>query len=316
MPVIPNFSAWGPSANTGANYTAGARTGASIAQAQAEIGLAHQKLQQQATLANMEFSAKQEQRQRDELMQQHRLEIEKQMKLTQLDLERQRIDTAKQRVDIEAQKAARAFQAQQQYRQRFAELGGTDEAARRAMMEIGPEAGASSFNAAIRPPSQQQADDPTIGTSTPAAGMPEGFSVFKRGRNSAQLVPPPKPRVDASIPPEAIANTDKMVLNSGQVVSRGASPAVEIAKQELRPLIEQDVKQADSVDYVKEKSAKHEKLSESDKSVLERDRKRKARIAELRAIVMSGGGNASTPGEAELPDSVAPKKSKWTKVEE
>lgn len=313
MPVIPNFNAWGPSANSGANYIAGARTGASIAEAQAQIGIANQKLQQQATLANMEFAAKQEQRQNAMLLEQQQLEIEKQYKITQLGLEKQRLDSVQQRVDIEAQKAARQFAAQQRYRQRFAELGGTEEAARQAMMEVGPEAGQTSFNAAIRQPAVTPEDDGTIGTSTPAAGMPEGWSVFKRGRNSAQLVPPPKQLANPEIPPTAIPNTDKMVLNNGQVISRGESPAQKIAKVELAALIQQDVKSESFQLPVVEKAAAGKKLTENDKETLKEYQKRKSRIAELRAIVESGGKTSNTA--AEIPAGLI-KKRKWTPVTE
>jgi hypothetical protein len=308
MPVIPNFNSWGPQANLGANYIAGARTGASMEQARAEIGLGQQRLAQQATLANMEFDAKRQQLEQATLHDQQKLEVEKQYRISQLGLEQQRIDQSKQRMEMQAQEAARAFEVNNRYRSRFAELGSTDDAARQAALEVGPELGGGSFSAALRDSGQNPDDNVGIGEVDEVPGVP-GMKRFKRGPRSYSLM---ADAPDTATPARPIEGAPGKVLFAGKVLNVAESPEISDARSELKALVAADSKDSIGARYEAQES-EGEKLRASAKQVLESYRKRKKRIAELRQEISAAREDSSSG--ADIPAGLQPKR-KYTIVRE
>lgn len=109
------FAPWiRPPDNLGAAFTGGVNAGAEIAHQQAALA-------QQANLATMEATLKQQQLSREHALEQQRLEIQKAYQNQEMSLRKQELQQAQQINQIKVQQAAKTFAARQQYQQWLSE---------------------------------------------------------------------------------------------------------------------------------------------------------------------------------------------------
>jgi len=275
MPVIPTFSSFASTPDTAGAFLGGARIAQAAAQHAQTIQLEQQKLSQRAQMAEMEMQAKEKQYQRDAMRRDQELQVENAYKQAQIGMRQRDLDQQQKVADMKIAEAAREFQMQQQYQKRFRELGGNEDAARKAMWEIGP-AGGSSFTAAIR---GDAAAAPVAGlgeiTDIPGA---EGLRRFKSGPHSFQIVPNVPSSLnggDEMIPIEGSGGAFGKIGN--KVVRIPDNPEIKIAATELRGLQAANLKYQQDYDRAKANPNSPEK-----QSLIKRYEENEKRIEELR----------------------------------
>jgi len=123
-------------ADPASHLMAGFQAGASIAHAQAAL---QSEAQRQAVALTMEQKRLQEQG----AYRQQQLEVAKAYHDQVTALQGQRLAAVQSRIQMQTAQAAQRYAAQQAYQKRFAELGGTPDASRQAMLELGPRLGVS-----------------------------------------------------------------------------------------------------------------------------------------------------------------------------
>lgn len=114
MPVIPSFGNFAQTPNAGSAYLGGFKSSVDIAQHAQQLQLERQKLAQAAQVANIEAQSRREIAQMAAMRAQQENEIQKSYQLSQIGLKERELQNTEQRMQIEAQEAARRDALQQQ----------------------------------------------------------------------------------------------------------------------------------------------------------------------------------------------------------
>lgn len=172
MPVVPSFGSYAPKPDLAGAYLGARRAdiaafqaasdyqlgqqriAQAAAESQARIALGQQTLEARRVENEMELAAKQATEQRDHLRKQQEAEILKSYRDTQIGMQERRLAIAEAQEQQRIQDAAQAFDQQQYFTKRFAELMSqpnmtSEKAASQAILEIGPEA--TGFSSALSP---------------------------------------------------------------------------------------------------------------------------------------------------------------------
>lgn len=164
MPVVPSFSGYAQTPNLAQAYLGGRRIAVereAIAQraneAASRIALARQELAQEAVANEMRLAATQQAQAREAMQAAQEAEIAKSYRDIQLGMAQRKLALDEQSAAMELQEAARGFDMNQRFQKRFSELSATlgpEQAATRALLEIGPQAGGG-FTRSVSPPQRE-----------------------------------------------------------------------------------------------------------------------------------------------------------------
>lgn len=115
MPAALPPTPWIRPYDTPQLYLGGVQAGASIAEANARITAEAQRLQQQANMSGMQMQLQQQELAQKGRIEQQQLEIQKAYHQAQIGLQKQKLDTAKQQLDLKVQQATQMQQSQARF---------------------------------------------------------------------------------------------------------------------------------------------------------------------------------------------------------
>lgn len=287
MPVIPTFSAFASTPDLGGVYTRAAAVASETAQAAARIELEKQKLSAAAVQNQMELNAKMAVAEQNARVEQQQMEVDAAYKQATLGFRQRELDNAEQLSNMKMAEFAREAMASQMFQKRFSELGGDEDAARKAVLEMGPIMGGGGFSAALRSSENGGGSIEGLGEISDIPGRPD-LQRFRSGPHSYQIAPKPTAVEDEATP---IQGAPGMVRIGNRVARLPESVDQKLDMQDLRVLQEEHAKDPGKMASQRRKAG--EKLSKTQTVMADEYDEREKRINELKSKLRSGGAVTS-----------------------